>query len=92
MTLHKGSRDVVAFTRNLSNQGVYFCISSSDSPELGELFEFLIELPAEVTLSDSCRILCFGRAVRIQRFPWNETGVAAEILHYDIIGKQCSNV
>ncbi len=52
---------------------------------MGEVVEFVIELPAEVTLSESCRIQCQGRVLRIIETSWNEAGVATELFRYAFV-------
>jgi len=85
LTLLVGSRRVSAFTRNVSNRGVFFYVGRDGTPDVGQTLSFLIELPAEVVLSSQCLILCEGRAVRTEMTSWNETGVAAEILSYSVL-------
>ena len=47
-------------------------------------FEFLLELPPEVTLSTSCMVRCRGRVVRTDDASSKLTGIAARILDYSI--------
>src|SRR5260370_24420109 len=82
LTLISEGREIAAFTRDISNRGVFFNISLVDKPRIGQILEFVIELPAEVTLSDSCRILCQGKVIRTKETSWDEVGVATEVLHY----------
>ncbi len=85
LTLFIGDRQIPAYTRNLSNRGVYFYLSFSDSELVDLDFEFVVELPPEITLSTCCRIRCRGRVVRKEKTADNLTGVAAEILDYSIL-------
>jgi len=85
LTIFAKGREVAAFTRDISNKGVFFNISAVDAPAVGEVLEFVIELPAEVTLSESCRIRCQGRVLRIIGTSWNEAGVATELFHYAFV-------
>ena len=57
---------------------------------IGRDFEFLVELPPEITLSTFCRIRCHGRAVRKEGARMSMTGVAAEILDYSILKEDVS--
>jgi hypothetical protein len=84
LTVLVGNREIPAFTRDLSNRGVYFCLNLADGALVSPDFEFVVELPPEVTLSTCCRIHCKGRVVRKETTSWHETGIAAEILHYSI--------
>lgn len=87
LTVIVGGQEISAYTRDLSNRGVYFFLSMSDSALIDRDFEFLIEMPSEITLSSNCRIRCRGRLVRKEMTSRNLTGagVAAEILDYSIL-------
>jgi hypothetical protein len=86
VTVIAGDHEIAAYTRDLSNRGVYFYLALSDSALIGCDFEFLIEMPSEITLSTSCQIRCRGKLVRKEVTSRNLTGagVAAEILDYSI--------
>lgn len=87
LTVIVGGHEISAYTRDLSNRGVYFYIGLSDSSLIDQDFEFLIEMPSEITLASSCRIRCRGRLIRKEMATKNLTGagVAAEILDYSIM-------
>jgi hypothetical protein len=87
LTVLVEGQEISAFTRDLSNRGVYFYLALPDSALIDRDFEFLIEMPSEITLSSSCRIRCRGRLVRREMTSRNVSGagVAAEILHYSIL-------
>ena len=85
LTLFIGDREIPAYTRDLSNRGVYFYLALADLQLADHDFEFLVELPPEITLSSCCRIRCHGRAVREEKTSNNLTGIAAEILDYSIL-------
>jgi len=87
LTVLVGGNEISAFTRDLSNRGVYFYLALPDSALIDRDFEFLIEMPSEITLSSSCRIRCRGRLVRKEMTSRNVSGagVAAEILDYSIL-------
>jgi len=87
LTILIGDREIAGFTRDLSNRGVYFYLGAGDAPVAGEEIEFVVELPPEVTLSNSCLIRCQGRVARTDLTPRSETGVAAEILKYRILNE-----
>jgi|ERR1039458_982750 hypothetical protein len=84
LTIFIGDREIPAYTRDLSNRGVYFYLALSDCKLIDCDFEFIVELPPEITLSTSCRIRCRGRAIRKEETSFNLAGVAAEILDYSI--------
>ena len=85
LTVIAGDREIPAYTRDLSNKGVYFYLASDDGGLIERDFEFLVELPPEITLSTFCRIRCHGRALRKEKAKMSLTGVAAEILDYSIL-------
>lgn len=84
LTVIAGHREIQAYTRDLSNRGVYFYLTSDDSDLIEHDFEFTVELPPEITFSTSCRVRCQGRAVRKEEAWMGLTGVAAQILDYSI--------
>ncbi|MGD0732812.1 MAG: PilZ domain-containing protein [Terracidiphilus sp.] len=77
-------REIPAYTRDLSNRGVYFFLSLADSALINLDLEFTVELPPEITLSTCCRIRCRGRLLRKDNASVNLIGMAAEILEYSI--------
>ena len=87
LTVLVGGHEISAYTRDLSNRGVYFYLGLTDSALIDKDFEFLIEMPSEITLTSSCRIRCRGRLVRKEMTTKTLTGagVAAEILNYSIL-------
>ncbi|MDR3413434.1 MAG: PilZ domain-containing protein, partial [Formivibrio sp.] len=87
VTVISGEHEIPAYTRDLSNRGVYFYIALSDSTLIDRDFEFTIEMPSEITLSTSCRIRCRGKLVRKEVTSRNLTGagIAAEIMDYSIL-------
>ena len=90
LTVIAGDREIPAYTRDLSNQGVYFYLAADDSRLIEHDFDFMVELPPEITLSTICRIRCHGRALRKEKTSMSLTGVAAEILDYSILKEAVS--
>lgn len=84
LTMTLDHREISGFTRDLSNQGVYFYLERPEMAPLGGEIEFMVELPPEITLSTCCTILCKGRVVRLEDTTRQMTGIAAEILNYSI--------
>jgi hypothetical protein len=84
LTIYAKDHKISAYTRDLSNRGVYFYLDLSNSKLIDRDFEFVIELPPEITLSICCRIRCRDRLVRKEKTSMNLTGVAAEILDYSV--------
>lgn len=85
LTVYIGDREIPAYTRDLSNRGVYFYLDLADGALIHRDFEFVVDLPPEITLSTSCLIRCRGRLVRKESDVKNLTGIAAEILDYSIL-------
>ncbi len=82
-TLH----ETPAHTKDVSARGVFFFV---DSPiEEGSRLEFTLTLPPEITLTDSIRVRCQGRVVRVD-MPGqnNKVGIAAIIEHYEFLGER----
>jgi hypothetical protein len=84
LTVFIGRRKIPGFTRDLSNLGVYFFLDLADSAPIGGDFEFLLELPPEITLSTCCLVRCRGHVVRTDHASTQLTGIAARILEYSI--------
>jgi hypothetical protein len=85
LTVNIGERQVPGYTRDLSNRGVYFYLALSESKLIDSDFEFLVDLPPEITLSTFCRIRCSGRLLRRENASTEMAGIAAEILKYSIV-------
>jgi hypothetical protein len=85
LTVFVGDREIPAYTRDLSNRGVYFFLALSDSVFIEPDFEFTVDLPPEITLSTCCSIRCRGKLVRKENTAKNLTGIAAQILEYSIL-------
>jgi hypothetical protein len=84
LTVIIGKREIPGFTRDLSNRGVYFYLDLADSVSMSGDFDFMVELPPEITLSTYCLVRGQGRVVRTDNTSSQLTGVAAEILHYSM--------
>ena len=85
LTVFVGDREIPAYTRDLSNQGVYFYLDISHSSLVDRDFDFMVKFPPEVTISTYCSILGRGRLLRKENISGNLTGIAAEILQYSIL-------
>jgi len=84
LTVFAGKREIPGFTRDLSNLGVYFFLDLGGKAPMNGEFEFLIELPPEITLSTCCLVRCTGHVVRTDHASTQLTGIAAKILRYSI--------
>jgi hypothetical protein len=88
LTVLIGDREIPAYTRDLSNRGVYFYLDLSHSDLIDRDFDFMVKFPPEVTVSTYCSILGRGRLVRKENVSGNLMGIAAKILHYAILRDQ----
>lgn len=91
LTVMIGDREIPAYTRDLSNRGVYFYLALAHSTLIDADFEFVVELPPEITLSVCCRIRCRAKLLRNEKTATDLSGVAAEILDYSIRGDAVSS-
>jgi hypothetical protein len=85
LTIFAKDREIPAYTRDLSNRGVYFYLTLTDGALIDHDFEFLVELPPEITLSTCCSIRCWAQLIRKEETSDIMTGIAAEILQYSIL-------
>src|SRR5215813_7796413 len=78
------AEEIPAETQNVSAQGIFFNVRSKLAE--GARIEFTMTLPPEVTLTDSIRVRCQGKVVRVDNSGSGpEVGVAAVIEQYDFI-------
>ena len=84
LTVILESREIAGYTRDMGNRGVYFYLDLTGSAPLSGNFDFLVELPPEITLSTCCLIRGQGRVVRTEDTAREVAGFAAEILHYSM--------
>ncbi|MFB3915285.1 MAG: PilZ domain-containing protein [Terriglobales bacterium] len=78
--------ELSAETRDVSARGICFCLQQplAENTDL----EFTLTLPPEITLTESIRVRCFGRVVRVE--PGTRPGtmaVAAVIERYEFLGE-----
>jgi hypothetical protein len=87
VTLHGSglTMEIAAKTRDISAAGLYVYVESGELTE-GHSVEFVLHLPSEITLSESVRVLCQGRVVRIDQPQPTRTGVALQIDSYEFLG------
>jgi hypothetical protein len=70
--------------RDVSARGICFYLQSSISQ--GSSIEFALTLPPEITLTESIRVQCKGRVVRVENSPSNgQMAVAAVIEEYEFL-------
>ena len=71
-------------TRDMCSSGLYF-VAPTDHWSEGASIEVVVEIPAEITLSNSITVLCHGSIVRLE--PQSDrVGVAMRIEHFELLG------
>ncbi|MCI0355103.1 MAG: PilZ domain-containing protein [Acidobacteria bacterium] len=81
----EGAKEQIAQTRDVSARGVFFYMDSN--VKVGSDLEFTLTLPSEITLTDSIRVRCKGKVVRVEDKGTERIGVAAAIDQYDFISE-----
>jgi len=81
-----GTQERSAQTRDVSARGISFFV---DAPiATGSPIEFTLTLPAEITLTESIRVHCKGKVVRMdQGTPNGKLAVAAVIDEYEFLSE-----
>jgi hypothetical protein len=74
-----------AQTRDVSARGISFYV---DTPiEEGSPIEFTLTLPPEITLTESIRVHCKGKVVRVEPQGPGRIGIAAVIERYEFLAE-----
>jgi hypothetical protein len=82
--LPHAAQPIEAQTKDVSARGVYFYVP--EAVEEGVPLEFMLTLPPEITLTESIRVRCRGRAIRVEpAVSSGKTGVAAIIDDYQFL-------
>lgn len=80
--IHNSIQEESSLTRDVSARGAFFYLDSKLAE--GTPVELILTLPAEITLTESIRVRCKGKVVRVVRASnGGKTGVAAVIEQYD---------
>jgi hypothetical protein len=75
-----------AQTRDVSARGICFYVDSAI--QAGSAIDFTLTLPPEITLTESIRVRCKGRVVRVEGgSPANKMAVAAVIDEYEFLAE-----
>ncbi len=75
-----------AQTKDVSARGVFFYLE--EGIKVGSDLEFTLTLPSEITLTDSIRVRCKGKVVRVEQpAGGGRVGIAAAIEQYDFISE-----
>jgi hypothetical protein len=81
-----GTQEKTAQTRDVSARGICFYVDSQI--EAGSVIEFTLTLPPEITLTESIRVRCKGKVVRVdQATPDGKVAVAAVIDEYEFLSE-----
>ena len=76
--------ELTAETKDVSARGIFFYFDSSLNE--GSPIEFTLTLPPEITLTESIRVRCSGKVVRVDRSAADaKVGIAAAIDQYDFV-------
>lgn len=75
-------REESSLTRDVSARGAFFYVDTKLTE--GTNIELVLTLPSEITLTESIRVRCKGKVVRvIESVPGTKIGIAALIEQYD---------
>jgi hypothetical protein len=86
VSIRYGEKDEehAAQTRDVSARGICFFVDSAI--QAGSPIDFTLTLPPEITLTESIRVRCKGRVVRVEGGnPTNKMAVAAVIDEYEFL-------
>lgn len=85
--LRNGSNEgeLVGETRDVSSRGAFVQIESPLAE--GAPVEFMMTLPAEITLADPIRVRCHGKVLRVENGA-SAPGIAVAIEKYDFLGPE----
>ena len=81
-----GAQEKTAQTRDVSARGICFYVDSAIAA--GAPIEFTLTLPPEITLTESIRVRCKGKVVRVDDGgPEGKVAVAAVIEEYEFLSE-----
>ena len=80
---HESSVELKAQTRVVSYRGLYFITDAKF--DVGNLIDFVITLPEQVTQSGDVNIRCQGLIVRVEPTSNGTLGIAAKIERYEFL-------
>ena len=81
-----GNQEKQSHTRDVSARGISFFLDSSINT--GSEIEFTLTLPPEITLTESIRVHCKGKVVRVDpEGPTGKVGIAAVIERYEFLAE-----
>jgi hypothetical protein len=81
-----GAQGKAAQTRDVSARGICFYVDSAI--DAGSAIEFTLVLPPEITLTESIRVRCKGKVVRVDNSSADDkVAVAAVIEEYEFLSE-----
>ena len=80
-----GVQEKAAQTRDVSARGICFYVDSAIAA--GSSIEFTLTLPPEITLTESIRVRCKGKVVRVDDGKEGRIAVAAVIDEYEFLSE-----
>lgn len=81
-----GAQEKAAQTRDVSARGICFYVDSAIAA--GSAIEFTLVLPPEITLTESIRVHCKGKVVRVDNSSAEDkVAVAAVIEEYEFLSE-----
>ncbi|MBZ5630447.1 MAG: PilZ domain-containing protein [Acidobacteriia bacterium] len=81
-----GSTEKTAHTRDVSARGICFYMDAAVTE--GSEIEFTLTLPPEITLTESIRVHCKGKVVRVEpQAAGGRVGIAAVIERYEFLAE-----
>jgi len=80
-----GTQEKSAQTRDVSARGICFFVDSAIAA--GAPIEFTLTLPPEITLTESIRVKCKGKVVRVDDAEEGKMAVAAVIDEYEFLSE-----
>src|ERR1700693_1229665 len=80
-----GVQEKAAQTRDVSARGICFYVDSAIAA--GSSIEFTLTLPPEITLTESIRVRCKGKVVRVDDGKEGRRAVAAVIDEYEFLSE-----
>ena len=81
-----GAKEKAAQTRDVSARGICFYVDSAIAA--GSAIEFTLVLPPEITLTESIRVRCKGKVVRVDNSSADDkVAVAAVIEEYEFLSE-----
>jgi len=82
----EGTEEQAAQTRDVSARGI--CFFAESGIQAGSPIDFTLTLPPEITLTESIRVHCKGRVVRVEGgTPAGKMAVAAVIDEYEFLAE-----